>query len=185
MLILLTSSSQSCYAIHSYCPLWLQWAVCCFHPLFIKEEKPRRLFILKPSSDTFGASGSYLDMYGAFKTTVRDVDDRKRQLSEHCFHYSLSPSSVLGQNWQVVSVFAWIIIYPTINIVSPLQSFCMSQTLKWGLIKSTGIFLLSYCIFLHFFVVRIFKFVWYKPYHFCLWQIVQDVVETLRTDRLC
>lgn len=104
MLILLMSSSQPRYALRSYRPLWLQWALCCFHPLFIKEEMTRRLFVKKPTSYTFRASGSYLDMDGAFRAVVKEMWMIERGSCQNIPGYPLSPSSVLGQNRQDVSL---------------------------------------------------------------------------------
>lgn len=93
MLILLTSSLQPRYR-----PLWLQWSLCCFHPLFIKEEMTQRLFIYNPSSYTFRVSVSYLDMDGALRAMVGEMWMIEGGSCHNIAGYPLSPSSVLGQN---------------------------------------------------------------------------------------
>lgn len=107
-------------------------------------------------------------MDGAFRGRVREMCVIERGSCQNTVGYPLSPPSVLGHNCKYVSLHA------IVNIVSPLKAafFYRKQTVKEALIHSTGIPLL----FLHFF--------FFKPSLFCFSQIVQDVVETLRTDRL-
>lgn len=107
-------------------------------------------------------------MDGAFRGRVREMCVIERGSCQNTVGYPLSPPSVLGHNCKYVSLHA------IVNIVSPLKAaFFLQETNGQRSINS-----------LYRYSLALLTLLFFKPSLFCFSQIVQDVVETLRTDRL-